>query len=144
MNYFSMIVRMSTRRLLGGARAAIGLCAFVFLNSSSCAFNQCSRYVASEAEAKQALATFFKSDGSSARKLIALLRNDGMADDYLANLQSGCASCYIFRADGSRPSYDIGRWYVVTGIAAPAAKKDVVLQVNCGADVRLDHTLYGG
>jgi len=110
--------------------------------TAGCSSQTCAHSVTSEEEAKSALASFFSSNGVGARRLIASLREDGMTDEYLAKLRGGCASCNFFRGDEN--SYDKGRWYVSTWIAAPANKKSVVFQIECATVVRLDHTLYGG
>ena len=77
--------------------------------------------------------------------MIETLRKDGMTDDSLKRLQSGCRGCYVFSGKERRRSeYDERYWYAAVSIAPAEAKKDVVLEIQCPSIVRLHHTLYGG
>lgn len=122
--------------------SSLGICLFVVLTELlGCSSQTCVKAVETEAEARQSIAIFFTTDTSASRRLIARLREDGMEDRYLAILQNGCSECYVHR--GYRQWEGKG-WYAVASIAAPEAKKEIVLEVDRDKAVWLDHTLYGG
>jgi hypothetical protein len=62
----------------------------------------CQKPITSEVEARRVFSQFFTSDSSRSRKLIAELRHDGMTDEFLKEMQSGCRTCVV-RA-GKRPT----------------------------------------
>jgi hypothetical protein len=103
----------------------------------------CSQTVQSEKAAHDAVAAFFSSGSGHSKRLIADLRRDGLTDEYLAILKAGCPGCYVFRGRRER-NQDPNSWYAMAGIAPSAAKKDVVLFVECANAVSLDERLYGG
>jgi hypothetical protein len=102
----------------------------------------CTEKVKSATEARQALARFLTSDTIAYRRLIAELRKDGMRDEFLREMQTGCRTCPV--SPGTRPTEDPTSWYVFTSIASREEKKAVVLEVECESVVWLDHKLYGG
>src|SRR5215217_1400795 len=65
----------------------------------------CIEKVKSDSEARQALALFLTSNTSASRRLIAELRKDGLRDEYLIEMQSGCLTCVV--GQGRRPSEDV-------------------------------------
>ena len=102
----------------------------------------CSQSVQSEQAARDAVATFFSSGSGHSSRLIADLRQDGMTDEYLANLKAGCPKCYVFRGRRDR-NQNPDAWYAMAGIAPSNEKKSVVLLVECANAVWLDEKLYG-
>jgi len=116
------------------------------LSVAQCSLNTCAEIVKTEAEAKQAVQTFFSSDSSAARKLIASLRADGMTDEFLEKLKAGCRDCYVYpgREAGEAHAHDDRLWYVATSIAPREARKSIVLGVECASAVWLQQELYGG
>jgi hypothetical protein len=101
--------------------------------------------VKSDEEAVNVLAKFMTSDSWASRRLISILRKDGMKDEYLTTMQTGCRDCYV--RPGNRARHhddDEGAWYVVASIAPREEKKTIVLEIPCDDTVWLYVRLYGG
>ena len=105
-------------------------------------FKSCADKVKSESKTRQALARFLTADTNASRRLIAELQKDGMRDEFLKEMQTGCRTCVV--RPGRSPTEDPTSWYVFTSIAPTEEKKAVMLRVECERVVWLDHTLYGG
>ncbi len=139
---------MISRTLMHWA-AGIALILGFLANTVGCSSQSCTEYVKTKEEAHQALAAFFTSDSPAARRLIAVLRRDGMTDEYLARLQEGCRGwCYVYREDGHHRdrTQEIGSWYAIAGIAPTMNQeaRDVELKIECSTSVLLEERLYGG
>jgi len=102
----------------------------------------CGRFVSSKDEAIAATKVFFNSDSRAATALISDLRSDGMTDDSLEKLKTGCPTCYIYPGS-AHPQHDVDpdRWYAGLMIAE---KKSVSLEINCAQNIRIRERLFGG
>src|SRR4051794_29232333 len=74
----------------------------------------CSDKVKSQDETRRALAQFLTSDTTASRRLIGELRKDGMRDEFLREMQTGCRTCVV--RPGTSPTEDPTKWYVYTSI----------------------------
>jgi hypothetical protein len=102
----------------------------------------CKKPVDTESDVRRALAAFFNSGTDQARDFIAELRQDGMVEEYLVRVQSGCETCVVLR--GRPPAENPNSWYVPLLMAPPERKRAIILEVQCADLIRLDATLYGG
>jgi hypothetical protein len=130
------------------SRSWIGIGLFALMIASAqaslvgCSSKACAEKVKSDSEARQALAAFLTSDSAASRRFIADLIKDGMRDESLVRMKTGCRPCVVRQGNG--PTENPDSWYIVTSIAPREEKKWIVLEVECTNAVRIDSKLYGG
>jgi len=129
-------------RTHGGACCVAIVVLFAVANPIGCSSQACVHLVQSEEEARRALSIFLTSDTPASRRLIAELRTDGMRDEFLTEMRSGCSTCVVRR--GYKPTEDPYKWYVFTWIAPREEKKSVNLEIDCENAVWLESKAYGG